>query len=84
VMRVRARPTDLEAAALSEEFADLSASGAIRVLDGPLPAEVRSDDVVDLPRLGLHFDRVSYARLHLLIDAINDLPTAPPMPSPLS
>ncbi len=84
VIRLRAQPTVLEAAALSEEFADLSTSGGIRILDGPLPAEVRSDDVVGLPRLGLHFDRVSYARLHLLIDAINDLPTAPPMPRPLS
>ncbi len=50
------------------------------MLDGPLPPEARNDDVVDLPRLGLHFDRMSYARLHLLIDAINDLPSAPPMP----
>jgi hypothetical protein len=80
VIRLRSRPTAGEAAALSEEFADLSTSGIIRVLDGPLPPEARNDDVVDLPRLGLHFDRMSYARLHLLIDAINDLPSAPPMP----
>ena len=81
VIRLRSRPTTEEAATLSEEFADLSTGGVIRVLDGPLPAEARSDDVVDLPRLGLRFDRMSYARLRLLIDAINDLPSAPPMPA---
>jgi predicted Rossmann-fold nucleotide-binding protein len=81
VIRLRARPTDAEAAALSEEFVDLCTSGGIRVLDEPLPAEARSDDVVDLPRIALQFDRMSYARLHLLIDAINDLPTAPPLPA---
>jgi uncharacterized protein (TIGR00730 family) len=76
VIRLRARPSAEEAAALSEEFADLCASGGITVLDGPLPPEARSEDVPDLPRLGLHFDRVSYARLRGLIDAINELPSA--------
>jgi uncharacterized protein (TIGR00730 family) len=83
VIRLRARPTDLEVAALSEEFDDLSTTDGIRLLSGPLPPETRTDDFVDLPRLGLHFDRLSYARLHLLIDAINDLPSAPPMPTAL-
>jgi len=84
VIRLRSKPTGTEAAALSEEFADICTNGGIRVLDGPLPAEARSDDVVNLPRLALHFDRLSYARLHLLIDAINDLPTAPPLPAAIT
>jgi uncharacterized protein (TIGR00730 family) len=78
VIRLRARPTDEEAATLSEEFADLCTSGTITVLDGPLPPEARTDDVIDLPRIAMRFDRVSYARLRLLIDALNDLPSAPP------
>jgi uncharacterized protein (TIGR00730 family) len=77
VLRLESRPTEPEVAQLSEEFSDLM-SGSIRLLDGPLPAERRSDDFPDLPRVALRFDRVSYARLRQLIDAINHLPSAPP------
>jgi uncharacterized protein (TIGR00730 family) len=77
VLRLERRPTDEEAAALSEEFAD-AMTGPLRVLDGPLAAERRSDDFPELPRLALHFDRFSYARLRQLIDALNHLDSAPP------
>ena len=77
VLRLERRPTEEEAARLSEEFAD-AMDGPLRVLDEPLPAERRSDDFPDLPRVALHFDRVSYARLRQLIDALNQLPSAPP------
>jgi uncharacterized protein (TIGR00730 family) len=77
VLRLEHRPTEEEAAQLSEEFADAMA-GPIRVLDGPLPAERRSDDFPELPRVALRFDRLSYARLRQLIDALNRLDTAPP------
>ena len=42
-----------------------------------MSAEVRTADHLDLPRLALRFDRVSLGRLRALIDAINQLPTAP-------
>jgi hypothetical protein len=77
VLRLEQRPTEEEAARLSDEYADIM-TGRIRVLDGPLPAERRSDDFPDLPRVALRFDRLSYARLRQLIDAINQLPSAPP------
>ena len=77
VLRLEARPTEGEAAQLSEQFAD-AMTGRVRVLDGPLPAERRSDDFPDLPRISLRFDRLSYARLRQLIDAVNRLPSAPP------
>ncbi|MBV9661314.1 MAG: LOG family protein [Acidimicrobiales bacterium] len=77
VLRLEARPTGGEVKALSEEFADAMA-GPIRLLDGPLPAERRSDDFPELPRIALRFDRLSYARLRQLIDALNTLPSAPP------
>jgi hypothetical protein len=80
VIRLQTRPTDLELAALSEEFADILVDGSIEALPGPLPAEARSDDHADRPRIGLQFDRMSYARLRLLINALNDLPSAPPRP----
>lgn len=78
VLRLERRPTDVEAADLSDQFDDIM-RGPIRILDGPLPAERRSDDFPELPRVSLRFDRVSYARLRQLIDALNVLPSAPPM-----
>jgi uncharacterized protein (TIGR00730 family) len=80
VLRLEARPTEEEVADLSDRFADAT-SGPIRILDGPLPAERRSNDFPDLPRIALHFDRISYARLRQLIDALNTLPSAPPPPA---
>lgn len=79
VVRMQARPTTGEAEALSEEFADMVA-GEIRVLDGPLHAERRGEEFPDRPRLAMRFDRMSYGRLRQLIDALNQLPSAPPTP----
>jgi uncharacterized protein (TIGR00730 family) len=80
VLRLEARPTEEEVADLSDRFADTT-TGPIRILDGPLPAERRSNDFPDLPRIAMHFDRISYARLRQLIDALNTLPSAPPPPA---
>lgn len=77
VIRLERRPTDAEVAELSEAFADV-VSGQLSVLDRPLPAERRADQFPDLARVALRFDRVSYARLRDLIDAVNRLPSAPP------
>jgi uncharacterized protein (TIGR00730 family) len=77
VIRLESRPTELEAADLSDRFAD-AIRGQIRVLDAPLPAERRNDDFPELPRVALRFDRISYSRLRELIDALNALPSAPP------
>jgi uncharacterized protein (TIGR00730 family) len=79
VIRLESRPTEAEAAGLSEAFADIS-DGPIRVLERALPAERRSEDFPDLPRIALRFDRLSYARLRELIDTLNSLPSAPPPP----
>jgi uncharacterized protein (TIGR00730 family) len=79
VIRLESSPTADEAAQLSEAFADVI-NGPLRVLDRPLPAERRSEDFPDLPRVALRFDRVSYSRLRELIDALNQLPSAPPPP----
>jgi uncharacterized protein (TIGR00730 family) len=77
VLRLESRPTDEEVSELSGRFGD-AASGPIRLLGGPLPAERRSDDFPDLARVALRFDRLSYSRLRQLIDALNTLPSAPP------
>jgi uncharacterized protein (TIGR00730 family) len=80
VLRLESRPSDEEAAQLSDEFSDVT-RGPITVLDGPLPAERRSADFPELARVTLRFDRLSYARLRQLIDALNRLPSAPPRPT---
>jgi uncharacterized protein (TIGR00730 family) len=78
VIRLQAPPKPDEVAALSEEFGDIVTSGGIEILDRPLPPEARGEDFPDLPRVALRFDRMSYGRLRMLIDALNDLPSAPP------
>jgi hypothetical protein len=79
VIRLEAKPSEAEAAELSERFAD-AMHRPIRVLDEALPAERRSEDFPDLARVAIRFDRMSYARLRELIDALNILPSAPPAP----
>jgi hypothetical protein len=79
VVRLQGRPSLEEAASLSARFADMVA-GDIRILDGPLGAERRGEEFPDLPRLAMRFDRMSYGRLRQLIDAINQLPSAPAAP----
>lgn len=77
VIRLERRPTATEAAQLSRDFADVI-GGPIQVLDRPLPAERRSAEFPDLARVAVRFDRMSYARLRDLVDALNVLDSAPP------
>jgi hypothetical protein len=79
VLRLLSMPSRSEVELLSRRFSDIC-DGPIRRLEGPLPAERRSDDHLELARLALRFDRVSYARLRQLIDELNCLPSAPPHP----
>jgi len=77
VLRLLARPTEAETAELSERFSDIM-SGPLKVLDSHLPAEKRSGEFLELPRVSLRFDRMAFARLRQLIDALNVLESAPP------
>jgi hypothetical protein len=83
VVRLQAPPTLAEVAALSEEFAGICTHGGIEILPGPLPTEARQEDHPELPRVALSFDRTSYAHLRRLIDALNALPSSPPLPAGL-
>ena len=83
VLRLRAEPTDDELADLNRRFADIVTSGRIE-RTGPLAPEVSGRDHVDLPRVVFRFDRRRHARLRELIDALNDLPSAPAEPSPVA
>ncbi|MDQ2754923.1 MAG: LOG family protein [Actinomycetota bacterium] len=76
VIRLEARPSKAEVAQLNTDFADI-VSGPIVLLERPMPEERRNEEFPDLARLSLPFDRMSYARLRELIDAVNVLPSAP-------
>ncbi|MGH9076168.1 MAG: LOG family protein [Acidimicrobiales bacterium] len=83
VIRLRAMPRPAEMADLNRRFDDLLATRpasdphpGIEALPGPLGAERSAEDHPELPRIALGFDRLSYARLRQLIDALNDLPSA--------
>jgi uncharacterized protein (TIGR00730 family) len=64
--------TDEQLAELNRDFADIVVRGEIE-RTGASAAEVRDDDVVDLPRLVFEFDQFGHARLRRLIDRLNDL-----------
>ena len=81
IVRLRAAPTRAELAGLNDGFADICTRGRIESAP-PLPAEVADQDHLELPRIGLHFDRASHGRLRALIDALNALPSAPALAAP--
>jgi uncharacterized protein (TIGR00730 family) len=71
VLRMKSLPDDAALAALNHDFADIITSGAIEPGVTSKP-ELADNDVPDLARLRLRFDRHSYARLHSLIKRLND------------
>jgi len=81
IVRLRAAPSKAELADLNERFADICVRGRIESAPAQ-PPEVAGNDHVDLPRIALHFDRASHGRLRALIDALNTLPSAPPLAAP--
>jgi uncharacterized protein (TIGR00730 family) len=74
VIRLQREPTDAEIELLNAEFADIVVEGKIE-RSGPLPAEIADNDHVELPRIVLVFDQIHNARLRMLIDALNSMPT---------
>ncbi len=71
VLRLQKAPSRAELADLNKRFGDIVVSGSIRSAS-PFPPERSSDDHLELPRVALRFDKFHYARLRLLIDALND------------
>lgn len=76
ILRLHAEPTAGELAELNEAFGDIVVSGHIEPT-APLAPEVSGRDHIDLPRITMRFDRKSFGRLHSLIHALNNLPSAP-------
>ncbi len=72
VIRLRHTPSPETIQRLNDEFGDIVATGKIESITAT-PDEVEDDDVPDLPRLRLHFDRRSHGRLRQMIDSLNAL-----------
>ena len=71
VLRLTSMPSDAELQALSGEFSDILA-GPIKPTEATR-AEIRDEDVPDLPRISLAFDRQHVGRLRQLIDRLNEM-----------
>jgi uncharacterized protein (TIGR00730 family) len=69
VLRLKRELPDKTLARLSVEFGDILSAPIERTTASNL--ERQDNDVPDLPRIRLHFDRTHYARLRQLIDWIN-------------
>ena len=70
VLRMLSDVPDSLVASINDEFSDIVVSGSITKMSAT-DAEIETDDNVDLPRLGFHFNRRSFGRLRLLIDRLN-------------
>ncbi len=71
VLRLQVLPTAAELAELNRRFADIIVSGSIRPAS-PFPPERSGHDHLDLARVAFRFDKFHFARLRLLIDALNE------------
>jgi uncharacterized protein (TIGR00730 family) len=71
VLRLRRAPDADALAALTTEFSDILARGAIERVEAS-SEEVADDDDLHLERVALWFDRFGWARLRRLIDRLND------------
>ena len=71
VLRLKEVVPDSTLRALTTDFSDIIRSGVIEAIPAT-PAEVATDDHIELPRIAFDFDRKSYGRLRALIDALND------------
>ena len=70
VIRLQHPPTDFAIKGLNEDFADIITGEKIHRIEAT--AEEREDNQhVDLPRLGLGFNRRDYGRIRQLIDVLN-------------
>ncbi|MGB2757204.1 MAG: LOG family protein, partial [Acidimicrobiia bacterium] len=70
VIRMRQAPSDGEIAVLERAFSDSIATGSMKKITAT-QAEIDTDDVVDLDRITMHFNRKHWVRIRHLIDRLN-------------
>jgi len=71
ILRINRQLSESRLEELNTEFGSIIVSGKIEAV-GPLPQEDNEPELADLPRLKIHFNRRSFGKLRMLIDAIND------------
>ena len=71
VLRLKREVTDDELTELNGEFADIIKSGEIERIEAT-ESEVRDDDQVNLHRIAFNFNRHGFARLRVMINALNN------------
>ncbi len=72
ILRLKSEPSNAVVDDLNDQFGDIVRTGRITKI-GPTPAEIASDDFLDLPRLRFRFDRRQFGRLRCLIDHLNGM-----------
>ncbi|WP_436795965.1 TIGR00730 family Rossman fold protein [Actinospongicola halichondriae] len=70
VIRMQTGPTPAQLAALNASHGDLLVDGAIEVVEAG-PAERSSRDNVELPRIGMTFDKYRQSGIHSVIREVN-------------
>jgi hypothetical protein len=71
VIRLNHAPSPELIDRLNRDFADIVSDGKVRETD-PLPDEADDPDTLHLHRLLVRFNREDFARLHQVIDVINE------------
>ena len=77
VLRIKQAPTAEELAVLQGDFQDIVVDGKMELVAAQ-EVEPGTEILPDTPRLRFAFDRRLLARLRMLIDRLNDLPSLPP------
>jgi uncharacterized protein (TIGR00730 family) len=72
ILRVKHAPSPSAIEAINEDFQDIISGEPARVCDAT-PEEMEDNDLPDMPRISLGFDRKQYGRLRQLIEVINTL-----------
>jgi uncharacterized protein (TIGR00730 family) len=70
IIRIQREPSDAQLADLNEAFGHLCVEGGI-TRSGPLPAEIREQDALDLHRITFRFAKHGFGELRRMIDQIN-------------
>jgi len=72
VIRLHRKLPEEEVEKLAYDYADIIVPEGRVWQSGALKAEANQPEIADLPRLCLDFDRMTYGRLRLLVDRLND------------
>ena len=75
ILRLNVMPDELTLEKLSDEFSDILRKPIAPV--SPSSSELRDQDVPELPRIALAFDRQHVGRLRHLVDRLNEIGPAP-------